>query len=77
MDLDTTVEFRNIHENGLSMWKQMLEIQECVMSGSRSDEQAKHLRLLHVPGVSTDKLHIGNMDQHSNILYLPEQRRSP
>ena len=55
----------------------MLEIQDCVMSGSRSDEWAKHLRLLHVLGASIDKLPIGNIDQHFNILYLSEQEDHP
>ena len=72
-ELDTSLKFEKIHLNAKVIWKQVFEIQECIMSCSRSGNWTKHLRLLYVPGVAPAKLLLRSIGQPSGILYMLEQ----
>jgi len=77
MELDTKLKFSKIHASSQAMWVQMLEIQRCILSGTRLDSWARHLRLLYVPAVAPGMLNGRAAEDTSSALYLCEQDHLP
>ncbi|PMD53098.1 uncharacterized protein K444DRAFT_619767 [Hyaloscypha bicolor E] len=69
---DVDVSFEKLHGNGATMMKRMLDIQECMAPGERSEAWARNLRLLHVPSTNTSstgtspppRIRLGGMGEH-------------